>query len=243
MLKKLLIIIALLLNFSIMADDVKLTPDNFIHLSGEVSGESVAKLSNQLLLLSAKLPLDEPIYLIIDSGGGSVYAGLDFINVMKAVPQKIISVSTFAFSMAYTISQRADTRLINLNGIMGQHRAKGSFAGQFGDGEVEKQLALWKSIVYSSNQFEADKMGITLEEFQALIKDEMYVYDKEAVEKKVADGVAYIKCSKELITKYRYEEVQDFFGRKFRTTFSSCPLIRTPIKVEQIQEKKVEDGK
>lgn len=234
MLKKLLITALLLLNFSVMAENITLTPDNHVLLRGTVDGELVTELNQKLLRMSFLLPEDATIYMVIDSGGGSVYDGIDLINVMNIIPQKIVTVSMFAFSMAYSISQRGDRRLIGTNGIMGQHRAKGSFSGQFGDGEVEKRLALWKSIIRGLNQYEADKMGITLEEFQKEIKDEMYVYDTNAVDKKVADGVAKLSCSKELVEQLVVKTVKTMFGN-YVVTYSGCPVIRNPLNVQRAE--------
>jgi len=237
MFKNFLISIFILLTFSVMGEPVLLTEKNHVVLNGEVTVMSVNKISVKLLKLSTILKPTDTIYVFINSGGGSVYAGIQLINVMNAIPQKIVTISSFAFSMAYSISQRGDRRLIMPNGIMGQHRAKGSFSGQFGDGEVEKRLALWKSIVKSLNTYEAKRMSISLKEFRRRTKDEMYVFDKQAVDNKVADGIADIKCSKDLITKTRSEIITTFYGTS-KLTYSKCPLINGPIKIEQVKESK-----
>jgi ATP-dependent Clp protease protease subunit len=234
MLKNLLISL-LLLSFSTMAETsqftetINLTEDNHVLFRGEVNSTSVAKASMELLLLSTKLSPTDTIYFVIDSGGGSVYAGMDMINVMEIVPQKIVTISIFAFSMAYSLSQRGFERFVASNGIMGQHRARGTFNGQFGDGEVEKRLELWQSIILGLNQYEADRMGVSLEEFKSRTKDEIYGHNQKAIDNGSADKMVKISCSPELIKMKAIVSVTSPFGGSSELTYSACPLIRTPI--------------
>lgn len=218
------------LSFATLAEDVKLTKDNHVFLRGEVNSKSVAELSAQLLKISGKLDEKETIYLVIDSGGGSVFDGIDLLNVMEIIPQPIHTVSFFAFSMAYSISQRGDKRFIAKRGIMGQHRAKGGFSGQFAYGEVEQRLGIVTKVILDLEGYEAEKLGMSLGEFQKTIKDEMYVYYTDAVKKKVADGVANVSCSKDLIKTYEIRKQCSLFGC-FSARYSKCPMIKGAIPV------------
>lgn len=230
------IITCLLLSFTTFSKDILLTSKNHVLLRGNVDGGSIAEVSSKLLKLSSQLPETEIIYLIIDSDGGSVFAGIDLINVMEIIPQQIHTISLYAFSMAYSISQRGEKRYIAQRGIMGQHRAKGEFKGQFAYGEVEKQLEIITKVILDIESYEAKKIGVTLKEFQALIKDEMYVYYTDAVEKKVADDVAQVNCSKKLVREFVIKQVCGFFGCMDKR-YSKCPIIRGELPV--VKNKKV----
>lgn len=233
------ILICLTLTFSAFGNEnIKLTSKNHVLLRGEVTDDSVAEISARLLNLSAKIPETEIIYLVIDSGGGSVFAGIDLLNVMNIIPQKIYTISIFAFSMAYSISQRGEKRYITPRGIMGQHRAKGGFSGQFAVGEVEQRLKIMTEVIIDLETYEAKRMDISLEEFQKLIKDEMYVYDLNAVEKKVADEKANISCSKQLLQERMEVKQCSFFGC-ITSEFSKCPLVRGSL--PEIKNKKQEE--
>jgi len=231
--KLIILLLSIMLTFSVQAEKkkiktIKLTTKNHVVLRSEVNNSSVSEISQKLLSLSSKLKKDEPIYFVIDSGGGSVMAGMDMINLMEAIPNPIHTISIFAFSMAYSISQRGDVRYIAKRGIMGQHRAKGGFQGQFATGEVESRLGVWTTIVNQLEDFEAQKMGLTLAEFKNVIINEMYVYDKQAVDKKVADEVVQMLCDERLI-KQRIKITQRSFMGSYTQTFSGCPIIRGPV--------------
>lgn len=222
------IITCLLLTFATFAKEptkITLTKKNHVLLRGYVGVDSVSEVSAKLLKLSAQLKDSDIIYLVLDSGGGSVFDGIDLINVMEIIPQKVHTISFYAFSMAYSISQHADKRYIGQRGVMGQHRAKGGFQGQFADGEVEQRLKMVTKVITDLNQYEANKMGVTLEKFKQLTKDEMYVYHTDAVKMKVVDAVAQVTCAKELIREFEIRKECGLFGCT-SVKFSKCPMIR-----------------
>ena len=237
--KTILTLFICLLSFSVFcAETINLTSQNHVLLRGQVTPDSVATIITDILKLSAVLPETQPIYLVIDSGGGSVFDGIDLLGVMEIIPQPIHTVSIFAFSMAYSISQRGDKRYIAQRGIMGQHRAVGTFQGQFGFGEVEQRLKIMTKVILDLERYEADKMGISLPKFQMLIKDEMYVYYTDAIENKVADEQAKLTCSRKLLQGRKKVKKCSMFGC-VELDFSTCPLIRgvlPEIKNEQTKE-------
>lgn len=182
---------------------ITLTPDNMVLLRGEVTSENINKVQKDLLDISNKLNKNDIIYLVIDSEGGSVYSGIDMINTFQLIPQKIHTITIFAASMAFMISQHGDKRFINKKGIMMGHRASGGFSGQFEMGEVESQLNLWKQIVRDMEQDVSKRMGISLKVYKEKIQNEMWLYDKNAVKENAADDLVIIKCSKELLQEKR----------------------------------------
>lgn len=202
-----------------------LNENNHVLIRGTVNTKSMSKAIEDLYKISARIPNSSPIYVILDSGGGSIVAGMTFLDAIAAIPQPVHTISMFSFSMAYSIAQRGIKRYILPHGITGQHRAKGTFSGQFASGEVESQLAFWTSIIKESVEYEASRMSISPEEFEKRIKDEMWLFGKNAVKEKAMDGLLNISCSAKLKNKRIKYTVDTFFG-PISYTQSACPLLK-----------------
>jgi len=231
--KKLLtILMCLLLSSSILATErITLTEQNHILIRGQVNAKSMAKASLDILKMDQTLKVGDPIFIVIDSGGGSVFAGLNFIQTIGSIDRPVHTVGMFSFSMAFSIFQRGDTRYVLANSIIGQHRAKGGFQGQFATGEVEQRLGLWTDIIFDLNKYEAGRMGISIETFRSRTKDEMYLYGEFAVGQRGADELAILVCSPELLEGTLEVSNRSPFGSSV-DTFSKCPLIRASVKSE-----------
>jgi len=203
---------------------ILLTPENTIVLRGKVDAGNIDNIIVQLLEKSFLLPAEAEINFVINSGGGSVFDGMRLLQVMEIIPQHINTISMFAFSMAYSISQRGDSRYITSYGTMGQHRAKVTLSGQVYDGELEARLKWIKDQIRSLSTYEASRMQISLKEFRALVKDELWATSEIALEKKMVDDIVSISCSKELIDKKIETSVFTPFGSIIQK-YSACPLI------------------
>lgn len=205
-------------------DVVTLTEDNHIVFSGVVDDTSVAKAQLALGQISANLGKKEVIYLVIDSPGGSVSAGNLFIDFAKSLPQKIKPICIFCASMGYHIFQSLDERLVYNSSELMSHRVRiGGLAGQV-PGEAISRL---NNIIAVSNKMDesvAKRIGLTLEAYQNLIYDELWLDGTNAVKLKHADRIAKIKCSESLMTKTKSQSVDTFFG-PVEVKMSKCPLI------------------
>ena len=224
--KKILLILTMLLMTSVSYANnsypsITLNEDNVVTFRGPVNAYSVDLYGAQLLEASAKLDVNDTIYLVLDSGGGSIWAGMQFISLMKSIPQNIECVAIFAASMAHGILQACPgNRYVAPTGVSMIHRAKGGFQGQFNDGEVESRLEFWKSIVNSMEEVNAARMGLTLETYQKLAKDEFWCSAKNCVKYSFVDSTIGMKCAPGLHKKtFKYQN---------RFYLSKCPLIRQP---------------
>jgi ATP-dependent protease ClpP protease subunit len=226
---KIILAIALLFSLPTYAEDVVLTTTNTVTIRGEISGVSVTKAMAELAyqnIRRGRAPYK--IYLVLDSPGGSIYAGDAFIQFAKTI-RDLETVTIFSASMAAGIVQALPgRRLVTENGILMFHRASGSFEGQFEDGEVESQLRLWKAIVRAMEVKNSTRMGMSLEEYKQKSKDEYWLYGTENVTSKAADAQVDIKCSRALIEQTENVVVESFFGVS-TIKFSACPLFRSPI--------------
>jgi len=205
---------------------LQLTENNTVTLKGAINFNSVSDVGKELLELSAKTRLNSEIYLILDSPGGSIYAGMSFINLMKSIPQKIHCVAKFAASMAHSILQACPgNRYISKgDGVVMIHRARGGFFGQFNNGEVESQLKLWKNIVSDLEKVNAVRMDYSLKYYRKRSKDEWWCSNERCVKERFVDSAIYLRCSSKLIAK------KIKVNKKYY--YSGCPLIPGYFKYE-----------
>ena len=225
--KKILLILTMLLMTSVSYasnsyNSITLNENNTLVFRGPVNGYSVDLYGQQLLEASNNVGPDETIYLVLDSGGGQIFAGMQFISLMKSIPQNIECISIFAASMAHGILQACPgNRYIAPAGVSMIHRARGGFQGQFNDGEVEARLEFWKSIVNAMEAINAERMGLTIETYQKLAKDEFWCSAKNCVKYSFVDALVGINCAPGLANKT--------FTYQNRFYLSKCPLIRKPV--------------
>lgn len=205
--------------------------ENTVTIRGVIDSVSSTKAMLQLAELSTKRGnKDYPLYLVLDTPGGSIDDGLNFIEFAKTI-KNLKTISIFAASMGSAIVQGLPgERLVPSNGILMFHRAYGGFEGQFNDGELESQLNFWKSIVTSMEQTNADRMGMKLEVYKEKIKDELWIYGKNNLTHGSADRLVSLSCTDQL----RKETDIMTFNFLFFTVdkqYSKCPLLRDALKI------------
>ena len=218
----------------IAMSQITLTKHNHVMFKGVVNGESVAKASRDLLKASFWTKPGDTIYLVLDSGGGAINAGLDFVQLFATIPRNVECVALRAHSMAHHFLQACPgVRHGTSNMLSMAHRAAGSFRGTFNKGDVENQLELWTDIVQSMERVNAKRMGLTLKKYQSLAKDEYWCHGKGCLKKKFVDTISSVTCSKELIEKEVKTTIRTFFG-SYNAYSSACPVIRA-IRYERIR--------
>jgi len=205
---------------------ITLTKNNHVLFKGVVDDTSVAKASKDLLKLSFRTKPGDKIYLVLDSGGGAIYPGLDFVQLFTTIPRNVECVALKAHSMAHHFLQACPSvRHGTPNTLSMAHRAAGTFRGTFNSGDVEQQLELWTGIVQSMEKVNAKRMGLSLEKYQSLVKSEYWCHGYGCKKKNFVDTVSSITCSKELVEKEVKKTINTFFG-SYNVYTSACPVIR-----------------
>lgn len=209
---------------------LNLNKNNTLILRGPVTAISVAKLQQQAAELSSKLSASQDIYLVLDTPGGSVVDGMFLIDFLKALPQKIHTVNLFAASMGFQIAMNLNKRYTLTAATYMSHRASIRGLGGEIDGELDVRYANIKRMIYYMENIAANRMGIDVNTYRGLIRDEYWVNGFDSVNEKVADEVIFAKCDKSLDGSYE-EEVRTMFGT-FKVTLANCPLITGPLKID-----------
>lgn len=228
MLKKLLIAAAILLSFSATAENIILKADNTVSLNTAVSDESITGIMLDVQRLN-KIETDEPIYLVLNTPGGSVFAGINFIRYALTSRRPIHTVTIFAASMGFQIVQALPgKRLMAYSGVLMSHRAAvGGLSGQY-PGELNVRVNFLADISTNLDSGVAKRAGLTLKEYQVLIHDEYYANNEKSIKDKFADESVNVSCDVSLETTYT-KDFQTMFG-PVEVEFSSCPLFTSYLK-------------
>ncbi len=213
------------------AETLNLNSKNTVVFRGEVSEESTTKVLLEIQKAAdARGTAGYPIYLVIDSGGGDVEAGLSFIEAVKGY-RDLRTITIRAASMASAFVEAIPgTRLIIPSGVIMFHRAAGGLQGQFETGELESRLAMIKSIVRNMEKTNAARMSMSLEAYKEKVVNEYWLVGDEAISAKAVDKKIDLVCSTELINAREAQSMCTFFGC-VKIEYSGCPLFRYPISV------------
>lgn len=222
---------------------IELTPSNTVILRGpideQMAGPLIAKVQQVAGQRLNILGTPNPVYLFIDSPGGSIAAGLDIIANLKNV-ENLKTVSLFAASMGSGIVQALPgERLGTENSILMFHRASGGVRGTMNEGSLESTLNFWKRIITKMELQNAKRMNMTLQSYKDAILNELWIHGEDNVTQKSLDRITSFKCSKELLSKTEVIVVDTFLG-PMTVHFSACPLLTYPVKIGDGSEQALE---
>jgi ATP-dependent protease ClpP protease subunit len=138
---------------------------------------------------------DQKVTIRINSDGGSVYAGFDFIQAVEEYKKNgvkfVCVVDHRAISMGFVILQAVcDERLATNRSLFLAHNGRiGSEGGVKED--LEEQMLLLQAINDSLSQICADRLGMPVEEYRRKLHDKKsWVFgSEEALKNNVIDGI------------------------------------------------------
>lgn len=217
-------------NASAQNPQVVLTTANTVVFRGVVDSSTVLTAQLKLAeLVERRGAKNYPIYLVLDSPGGSIDAGLSFLEYAKNI-RDLRTISIFAASMASAIAQTLPgERLALSNSTMMFHRAQGRFSGYFESGDVETTLWAAKAMVLSMELTNANRMKMDLSTYKALVQNEVWLFGKHNVEYRAADRIVDVVCTGTLIKSTATTSMSLGLFGSINLQFSNCPLIRYPI--------------
>lgn len=221
---------------------ITLSEDNVVVLSDEITGqtvggviEQVRKKETRVSKIKRKVGLNnDPIYLFLNTPGGSVESGLELIEVLRGLDRPVNTISMFSASMGFQLVQNLGERLVLENGILMSHRASGQFSGSFGGqspSQLENRFVFWNSRIKEMDEQTVKRTNgkQTLESYQKAYANELWLTGKQAVQLGYADKVISVKCDKTLQGTTTHS--LRFFGVEILYDLDKCPLNTRPMNI------------
>lgn len=221
---------------SMPKDAVVFSKDNTVLLNEEVTGATVATWIQKVRELDAKLPSSGRIRLAMNTPGGDISHGLNFIESLKGLKHPVDTVTIFAASMGFQIVQNAGERLVLKNGILMSHRARGGicesceFGGQ-SPSQTDSRYNFWLSRLNEMDQQTVDRTNgkQTLTSYQKSYANEMWRTGTQSVAEGYADKVVTASCDASLSGTTVHHA--SFLGMEVKYELSECPLITGALNV------------
>lgn len=215
-------------------NSIELTSKNSVIFRGVVDQDSVTQAQQEVAKLVKKLPKGSTIYLVLDTPGGSVLAGRQFIDFLNAYAPnyEFKTVTIMAASMGFMMVESLGERLITPSGVMMSHPA--SVSGLSGElpGTLISRLNFLRLMVEQAEEVVAKRIGMSLKQYQEWNNNEYWSIGEAAVKDNVSDRTVLVRCSEELNNSRVQSELQSFFG-SIKLTYSGCPLNRAPLAVSK----------
>ena len=134
----------------------------------------------------------EPIVLIIDSPGGSVFSGEKILSAMESVKSDVYTVCVgMCASMAAIIHQYGTKRLATDRSVLMFHDAAGMVGGRVN--EMLSLLTMIKRKIEKSNHYIANRSKMSYDELVRLGANNFWIDAEDAMEKGLVDGLVRIK--------------------------------------------------
>jgi ATP-dependent Clp protease protease subunit len=225
---------------NVFAREIVLTETNSVSLVGPVTSDSIGEIMYTLTEISQKENPSDPIYLVLNTPGGSVYAGLQLIEYMNTLRRPVLVVANLAVSMGFHILQHSKQRLVTKFATIMSHRASGSFNGDIPQ-QVSHRLKHVSDLVGKMDEHVISRTGgkYTKESYMELIRDEYYAVGTGAITDGFADEVVSLKCD-DTLNKYEERTISMIF-MQIKVKISKCPLASLPVAVDQENAKQVLD--
>lgn len=170
--------------------NLRLNPNRTLFLTSPVEQFTVNELVNNLRQMEKTNNVD-PIYLLIDSPGGSVLDGAQLISQMEAMKAPVHTVCLkICASMAALIHQYGKKRYALDRSVLMFHPASGGAQGQ-----VDNMISRLKTIKRYVNKFNAyiiNRSGINEEEFNKMMSYELWLDAEDAKTTNFVDNIVSI---------------------------------------------------
>lgn len=221
------------------AEELVLTKHNHVALRGAVTGQTIAQVIVELNNLKVKEPI-----LYIASPGGSVMAGNTLVQYILDSDRPITCVVDYGYSMGFVIAQACHRRIVSETSTMMQHQAYFGTEGQTEN--VKSEMAFTLRLLEQMDKAQAERIGISVEEFRKRILSDWWLVGSDIVNAKVADKTMRVRCEPELTLETKKVDVMSFFGT-VNLVYSACPLARSPVEIsfsffdQEKQQKAYED--
>lgn len=214
---------------------IVLSERNTVSLNTPIFGDSARMVQEELLFKSNNLRRGEPIYLVLNSPGGSIDDGFAIIEMAKGLGRPVHTISMFSASMSFIISQYLGHRYVLQSSTLMSHRAAaGGLAGTIPGSLLRRVMILERSLANISIHV-SERAGVKLPDYLNATANELWLTADDAVRWGFADNIIKVRCDKTLIGPGKEQVINlGFFSAHLR--FDKCPLITQPIVAQGDEE-------
>jgi ATP-dependent Clp protease protease subunit len=210
-----------------LAPEVVLSESNTIQINLPILGSTAAEVQKQLLEKDSKLKKGKPLYIVLNTPGGSIQDGLMIIETAKSLKRPVHTISLFSASMGFVISQYLGDRLAIDSAIIMTHKARVGGVGGDVPGSFINMANYLLNYVNSINERIAKRSGKELEDYNRLIESDFWMGTDLALDHNFIDKRVTVSCDESL---RGYADPQEVDLGFFAVTvqFHKCPLITQP---------------
>jgi len=224
--KKLLVgLVTLLLSTSAFAgskevkkfDRINIDQDRLLVLKGDVRDFTVDPVVNDMVSMN-EVDDKARIYLVINTNGGSIEAGMRLVTTMRSIEAPVIClIDSKAYSMGAVIATFCTRTYVHKNASLMFHEASYSVAGP--ESIIPSRVNATIKYLKQFHSDVAEKLGMSYKQYKRKIANEWWLTPEEAVKA----GVAHAIIDKLV---YRYEERQQptFFTIGFDYEITDKPV-------------------
>lgn len=219
---------------TVSTKEITLTKDNTLVLNEAFTGPSISNLIGEAKEINANLKSGYPIYLFLNTPGGSIQAGLELIEFLKGLNRPVHTVTLFSASMGFQLVQHLGKRYILKYGVLMSHKAAGGFRGEFGggDSQIDSRYGLWLRRLNTMDKqtVKRTKGKKNLKQYQSEYDNELWLNGEESVKNGYADSVVSVKCGESL----NGTNSKDIRGLGFNliVSFDNCPIRTYPVSIK-----------
>lgn len=175
---------------------LELDGERLILARGDVDEALADSVVNALVALETA-DAKKPIYMVINSYGGSIPDGGRIVAALEATDVEVICVvDEKAYSMAAVILQYCDTRYVQKFADILFHPASYRVSGQ--EAQIDSQVAHSKNYLATFHGDVAARLGLSYTDYKAKIASDWWLTAAQAVKANAADSVV-------TAVKYSYE--------------------------------------
>lgn len=167
---------------------LELTDDNTIEFVGEVNDASMDKLISDINSHQGKA---DRLYLIIDSPGGSVFAGARAMQAIQGSKTPIDTVCLgICASMGAQLHALGSKRYMTTQAVLMYHPASGGLQGDFNI--MSSRLVFLTKYFAKMDLYIANRAGIPYEEFQRRLRSEYWLDAQDATFEHFNDSIVIL---------------------------------------------------
>ena len=169
-----------------------------------------------------------PMYIYINTNGGSVTAGTNFIQYLNyiKVNKTISCIADTALSMGFNIFQHCNERLVLPTSKVMQHQVSLRFGGSLEN--INSYLEMINSINRDMIDIESSRLSMNRDEYRGEIDNDWWIYGgQNIINNRVADRlISAVGCDREILNKFIKSVEPGLLGIKTEKNIPLCPLIR-----------------